>query len=291
MDNRTLYQILGVEPTASLGELRDAFRKLARQCHPDVQEVSDGGARFREINEAYSILSDKEKRQKYDTSLVSPHAEPVSETRPFNDFFGGPLLTRAEYLEIFRDLMVRPYEDMVVYYRTLFGIPFKAEAVNQVLLEMPVTDWALVQALFTAHTEANDSNKTWAIARDSESRTKVSSRGSEQGNVAYYVRRIEGEIATHPRNEFMPQSPQSMEYIKALMNLAAKVAEIHGIEGAKFDPSQEFNVITRVLSENGRILSEPSLSIKSCEDFWPTAESSFQSLCLEKQISKPPETA
>lgn len=62
------YETLGVPKTASQDEIRKAFRKLARQYHPDVaKDKKTAEAKFKEINEAYEVLSDPEKRQKYDT--------------------------------------------------------------------------------------------------------------------------------------------------------------------------------------------------------------------------------
>ena len=62
------YEILGVAKTASEDELKKAFRKLARKYHPDVAEdKKTAEAKFKEINEAYEVLSDPAKRQKYDT--------------------------------------------------------------------------------------------------------------------------------------------------------------------------------------------------------------------------------
>ncbi len=59
------YQILGVNKQASKDEIKKAFRTLAHQHHPDKKSGDD--AKFKEINEAYSILSDEKKRQQYDT--------------------------------------------------------------------------------------------------------------------------------------------------------------------------------------------------------------------------------
>src|SRR6266550_5655917 len=61
------YKILGVERTASDEAIRRAFRKLARQYHPDVaKDKKTAEEKFKEINEAYEVLGDPEKRKKYD---------------------------------------------------------------------------------------------------------------------------------------------------------------------------------------------------------------------------------
>jgi len=66
MSNRDYYEILGVGRNASNDEIRAAFRKLARQYHPDVNKDGDAEEKFKEINEAYGVLSDSEKRARYD---------------------------------------------------------------------------------------------------------------------------------------------------------------------------------------------------------------------------------
>ena len=66
MSNRDFYEILGVGRNASDDEIKSAFRKLARQYHPDVNKEADAEEKFKEINEAYGVLSDAEKRARYD---------------------------------------------------------------------------------------------------------------------------------------------------------------------------------------------------------------------------------
>ena len=66
---RDYYETLGVSKTASADEIKSAFRKLARKHHPDVAKPKDKAAaeeKFKQINEAYEVLSDPEKRAKYD---------------------------------------------------------------------------------------------------------------------------------------------------------------------------------------------------------------------------------
>ena len=66
MEFKDYYQALGLERTASEDEVRKAYRKLARKYHPDVSKEPDAETRMREVNEAYDVLRDKEKRTAYD---------------------------------------------------------------------------------------------------------------------------------------------------------------------------------------------------------------------------------
>src|ERR687884_2192805 len=63
---RDYYEVLGVARTADTGEIKRAFRRLARELHPDVSEAPDAHERFREVVEAYEVLSKTETRQLYD---------------------------------------------------------------------------------------------------------------------------------------------------------------------------------------------------------------------------------
>ncbi|HLY30281.1 MAG TPA: J domain-containing protein, partial [Ktedonobacterales bacterium] len=68
MAYKDYYKILGVARTASADDIKKAFRQLARKYHPDVNPGNKTAeARFKEINEAYEVLSDPDKRRKYDT--------------------------------------------------------------------------------------------------------------------------------------------------------------------------------------------------------------------------------
>jgi curved DNA-binding protein len=81
MEYKDYYKILGVPRTASADEIRKSFRKLARQYHPDVaKNKADAETKFKEINEAYEVLGDADKRKKYDE--LGPNWKAGAEFRP-----------------------------------------------------------------------------------------------------------------------------------------------------------------------------------------------------------------
>lgn len=67
MKYKDYYEILGVKRDANDSEIKSAYRKLARKYHPDVNKTADAEQKFKDINEAYEVLGDKQKRQRYDS--------------------------------------------------------------------------------------------------------------------------------------------------------------------------------------------------------------------------------
>ena len=66
MANKDYYSTLGVNKNATDDELKSAYRQLAKKYHPDLNKTPEAAEKFKEINEAYSVLSDKQKRANYD---------------------------------------------------------------------------------------------------------------------------------------------------------------------------------------------------------------------------------
>jgi len=101
---RDYYELLGVARDADEGEIKKAFRSLARELHPDVSDAADADERFREVVEAYEVLSKSETRELYDryghAGLRSGGFEPGhfdfgSLSDLFSAFFGDDLLGRV----------------------------------------------------------------------------------------------------------------------------------------------------------------------------------------------------
>jgi molecular chaperone DnaJ len=95
MSKRDYYDVLGVSKDASASEIKKAYRKLALKYHPDRNKNSDATEKFKELSEAYAILSDKEKRKQYD---MFGHAG-INQKYTTEDIFRS-----VNFDEIFKDL-------------------------------------------------------------------------------------------------------------------------------------------------------------------------------------------
>ncbi len=87
-DKRDYYEVLGVDRDADQRTIKRAFLKKARKVHPDVNKAPDAEARFKELNEAYSVLSDEQKRSNYDR-YGTAEGPMGSGFVDINDIFGG----------------------------------------------------------------------------------------------------------------------------------------------------------------------------------------------------------
>ncbi|QWF72370.1 DnaJ domain-containing protein [Methylomonas paludis] len=108
MQYKDYYQILGVDRTAVQADIKKAFRKLARKYHPDVSKEADAEARMKELNEAYAVLSDVEKRAAYDQ--LGQGYRPGEEFKPPPNWDAGFEYSGADgmnFSDLFSDLFGR----------------------------------------------------------------------------------------------------------------------------------------------------------------------------------------
>ena len=95
MAKRDYYEVLGISRNATKEEIKNSYRKLALQYHPDRNKSPDAEEKFKEISEAYAVLSDDEKKQQYD----SFGHEGIGARYSYDDIFRG-----ANFEDVFRDL-------------------------------------------------------------------------------------------------------------------------------------------------------------------------------------------
>ncbi len=103
MSEKTYYEILGVAKNATQDELKKAYRKLVRKYHPDVNKSPDATEKAAEINVAYEVLQDKEKRAEYDAMLENPFAYQHSA----GSAQGGQHSDYQDYADFFRQYTTR----------------------------------------------------------------------------------------------------------------------------------------------------------------------------------------
>jgi molecular chaperone DnaJ len=135
MAQRDYYETLGVPRTASADELKSAFRNLARKYHPDVNKAADAEERFKEINEAYAVLSDPDKRAAYDRygkeGLSGMGGAPDFTNMDFSDlfeeFFGFGTGTRRRSRNSPRRGADLTYSVQLTFEEAVFGVEKEIE--------------------------------------------------------------------------------------------------------------------------------------------------------------------
>lgn len=124
MQYKDYYEILGVKRESTAAEIKSAYRKLARKFHPDINKSAEAEGKFKDLNEAYEVLGDKEKRQRYDSlgsnwqggSDFTP--PPGYESYNFNFNQGGQGFGGFDQMGGFSDFFSSLFGDMMSGQRT-----------------------------------------------------------------------------------------------------------------------------------------------------------------------------
>ena len=101
-EKRDYYEVLGVPKNAGKDQIKDSYRKLAMQYHPDRNKAPEAEEKFKEISEAYAVLSDDQKRQQYDSLGHSGFdqrytEEDISESPTLTPYSAGQALTSETF--------------------------------------------------------------------------------------------------------------------------------------------------------------------------------------------------
>ncbi|MFI5273014.1 MAG: DnaJ C-terminal domain-containing protein [Ktedonobacterales bacterium] len=131
VEYKDYYATLGVSKNANEDDIRKAFRKLARKYHPDVNKNPEAEAKFKEVNEAYEVLSDPEKRRKYDevgadwkNYEAHQRARQPSAGAPFGGATNGPTPGTYSYHSVSPEHLEEMFGDSAPFssfFESLFG--------------------------------------------------------------------------------------------------------------------------------------------------------------------------
>lgn len=134
---KSYFAILGISPDATGEEVKSAFRKLAKEFHPD--HYAGGNERFRQIQEAYAVLADRRKRREYEQSIRQ--TRPMSVHRTVAGSHLEPLIPRTDmFPPRFRRPFTRTPENLLARPQPGFSLYSRAEPVH---FENPVIEIAL----------------------------------------------------------------------------------------------------------------------------------------------------
>lgn len=127
--SKDYYKILGIETSASEDDIKKAYRSLAKKYHPDVNKEIDAEEKFKEINEAYQILGDENKRRAYDLGLNDNTNSYQSQSNPYRNasYFYGKICPECRSINHFQNRVCPRCgfsfveQDTVVNQRPYFG--------------------------------------------------------------------------------------------------------------------------------------------------------------------------
>lgn len=228
------YEVLDVPRTASDGDIKKSFRKLAREYHPDVaKDKKKAEEKFKEINEAYEVLSDPDKRRKYDE--LGPNWKAGSDFRPPPGYGGGtgfrggrPSGDGTQHFEFGGTGFSSFFEQLFGSRRGGFGggSPFAAEentsrdVEGDILVTLEEARRGAIRTVTVRHENGSDSHQVKIPAGIMEGqKLRISGRGENGGDLYLNVK-----LARHP--DFEPDGHNLLHELELAPWEAALGAEI-----------------------------------------------------------------
>ena len=148
-EKRDYYEVLGLSKGASDDEIKRAYRKMAKKYHPDINKEPDAEAKFKEINEAYEVLSDPQKKATYDHRALVDKA--LEDLKILVIFLGLSLeeVLAVEVVEAIQDLV----KEMIVSCRCVLI------SWTQFLVELKQLRWKLMSLVKNVLEQGLDQNQ------------------------------------------------------------------------------------------------------------------------------------
>lgn len=228
--SKDFYQILGVSKTASDAEIKSAYRKLARTHHPDIDKSAGAAEKFKEISEAYQILSNPEKRRMYDQFGSAAFSgggasNPFGGGNPFGGFGGFSYSTGGNF---------GGFEDPFDLFESIFGGGFGA-AFSQGFRRRPT-----YQLDITFDEAINGTTKDVEIVDEQNKKKRLSIKVPAGVDTGTRMRFGEIEIVFRVKNnsEFVREGSDIFTEVKlsipqAVLGETIKVKTIYGMVNLK----------------------------------------------------------
>lgn len=249
MEFKDYYRILGVDRKADSKAIGEAFRRLARQYHPDVNKDPQAAEKFKEINEAYQVLSDPEKRARYDQMLeLRERGMPWEQvfTRPG----GGP--RPEEWTVLFeqpQDLFGGFSEFFRRFFADLGGEPFEASRLWPRPPVAATAEISLEEAFRGTERELVVRNGfprrvTVRIPPGVRTGQKVRVRGAADGDVYVEVRVQPHPVFTREGDDLICEIPISLT--EALLGAEIEVPTLEGKVKVRVPPETQQGQVLRL---------------------------------------------